>query len=46
MIREIIDGKIYYMEGLFTHAAVIGRLRDEFTFYFRETGNKNCTAFS
>ena len=45
-IKEIINGKIYYMGGTFTHAAVIRRLKDEFTFYFRDTGNEKCTVYS
>ncbi|MCL2322450.1 MAG: Uma2 family endonuclease [Oscillospiraceae bacterium] len=44
-IKEIINGKIYYMAGTFLHAKIITRLGLKFNNYFIST-NKNCMAYT
>ncbi|MCL2320542.1 MAG: Uma2 family endonuclease [Oscillospiraceae bacterium] len=42
-IKEIIDGKIYYMSGgTSLHSMIIARLRDEFIEYFIKANNRKC----
>ena len=42
-IKEIINGKIYYMSGgTSLHSMIIIRLRDEFIKYFIKTNNEKC----
>ncbi|MCL2323251.1 MAG: Uma2 family endonuclease [Oscillospiraceae bacterium] len=47
VIKEIIDGKIYYMSGgTSLHEMIIRRLRDEFIKYFIKIGDEKCIVYT